>query len=195
MNNLNELKNLLSLSYDAKKQLFDGLALYKFKALFDGLIISDMIDFSSEHGLLLKIVLKTNRRNDAMKNIVFVCSSLESTIKKLDLAQADLIESQKQQDELAIESTCVTVTSNENKEIQLQLSNMPKKIGRPKLASSLTGRERAKRARDKKKASKLVTVNSTLTQDASRLYSEMIKSGYDLSSIIEMAYKSSLSNC
>ncbi len=75
-----------------------------------------------------------------------------------------------------------------SKEIQLQLKDMPKKLGRPKSANALTGAERARKAREKKKSKNLVTVNATLTQHASKLYNEMLNSGYDLSDIVEMAH-------
>jgi hypothetical protein len=184
MNNLNELKNLLSVAYDAKKQLFGGLALYKFKALFDGLVVIDIIDFSTEHGEQFKISLTAKTKNVAMKHIVFACSSLESIIKKLDSDQVE-----KHQDVLAIESTCINVTDNNNtNKAQLQLNNIPKKLGRPKSLNASSGAERAKKSRDKKKFNKLVTVSSTLTFDSSVLYNKMIESGYDLNSMINMAF-------
>jgi hypothetical protein len=189
MNNLNELKNLLSVAYDAKKQLFGGLALYKFKTLFDGLIVTDMIDLSSEHGEQFKISLTAKTKNLAMKHIVFACSSLESTIKKLDSDQSEKYQSEKYQDVLAIESTCINVTGNNNSnKTQLQLNNIPKKLGRPRSLNASSGAERAKKSRDKKKFNKLVTVSSTLTSESSVLYNKMIESGYDLNSMINMAF-------
>ncbi len=68
---------------------------------------------------------------------------------------------------------------------------MPKKLGRPKSASALSGAEREKRekrARDKKRKAKLVTVNSTLSQHGSELYRQMIDSGYNLNDMIANAY-------
>ena len=73
-------------------------------------------------------------------------------------------------------------------EVQLQLSDIPKKLGRPKSSNALSGAERAKRARDKKKRDNLVTVNVSLNLKSSVLYNQMIDSGYDLNTIIEMAH-------
>jgi hypothetical protein len=192
MNSLTDLKRILEVVIHADREFSSGTALYQIKALFDGLVFDDIIDFTSEYGSLLKAALTAKRKDTAMKNFIFSRSCLDSLIKALEVEQVELNKAQKQQDALAIESTCVNVTSNENKETQLQLTNIPKKIGRPKLANSLSGAERAKKARDKKKASKLVTVNSTLNQGSSELYNAMVKSGYDLNSIIQMAHDHSL---
>lgn len=189
MNNLNILKNTLSVAIDAKTQLFSGLPLYQFKALFKGLMLADVVDFNSEHGELLQECLSTKRKDSAMKNIVFVCSSLEALIKKLELEQAQLEESEKELDNLAIDSTCVIVTRNDKPELQLQMNDTPKKIGRPKLANSLSGAERSKRAREKRKANKLVTVNTSLSVDSSILYNEMVANGHDINSILVLAHK------
>jgi len=186
MNNLSILKNNLSVILNAEKELFSGLALYKFKALFDGLVIVDNIDFCSEYGELLLICLRSKRKNEAMKHIVFARSSLESTIKSLELEKIELDKKEEKQDNLAIESTCIVVTDNEKEEVQL--NDIPKKLGRPKSKNALSGAQRAKKARDKKKANKLITVNSTLNADSSVFYTQMIKSGYDLNSIIAMSY-------
>ncbi len=148
------------------------------------------IDFDSQYGQLIKIVLESKRKDPAMKNVIFARGCLEGMIKELELENAKRESEQKDKDALAIDSTCVTVSvsRNENAEVQLQLNDIPKKIGRPKKADAMSGAERAKKARDKKKANKLVTVNATLSQHASELYNQMISSGYDLSSIIEMAH-------
>ncbi|MEY8215121.1 MAG: hypothetical protein RPR97_11665, partial [Colwellia sp.] len=112
-------------------------------------------------------------------------------INALKAEQVELDKAEKKQDDLAIDSTCVTVTRNENKkEIQLQLNDIPKKIGRPKSSNALSGAERAKRARNKKKANKLVTVNSTLSESSSKLYNNLIFKGYDLERIVSMAHDS-----
>lgn len=73
-------------------------------------------------------------------------------------------------------------------EQQLQLDNLPKKQGRPKTGSAMTNAERSRKAREKKRASKIVTINTSLSLKASLLYSQMIDSGYDINLIIEMAY-------
>lgn len=192
MNNLKVLKNILAVVIDADKQLDGGLALYRFKGLFDGLILADVIDFSSKYGELLNVALSTKRKDTAAKNIIYVRSILQSMIKDQEFEQEKLVRAQKEGDDLAIDSTCVIVTGNENKEVQLQLTNMPKKLGRPKSNNALSGAERAKKARDKKKANKLVTVNSTLSERDSILYNQMIENGFNLNSIISMAYSYSL---
>lgn len=192
MNNLNILKNTLGVVNNADKCLLGGMPLYQVKSLFDGLVLADVIDFDSQYGELLQVVLDTKRKDVATKNIIYVRSILETIINDQELEKIELDKAQNKKDILAIDSTCVDVTRNENKEIQLQLTNMPKKIGRPKSANSLTGAERAKKARDKKRASKLVTVNSTLNQESSELYLVMVKSGYDLNSIIQMAHNRAL---
>jgi hypothetical protein len=96
---------------------------------------------------------------------------------------------QKGSDSLAIDSTFVDVSRNVNSsEVQLQLSNVPKKLGRPRSPNALTGAQRAKKSRDKRKANKLVTVNSMLDRESSKLYNLMIEDGIDLNAIIKMAY-------
>jgi hypothetical protein len=172
----------------------NDMPLYKVKALFDGLVLADVIDFGSKYGEFISIVLNTKRKDVATKHIIYVRSILETMIKNQELENAQLVESQKEQDSLAIESTCVIVTSNgKSNEVQLQLTNMPKKIGRPKSENALSGAERSKRARDKKKANKLVTVNSTLSKSDSERYNRMISDGYSLSWIIDKAYAYSVS--
>ncbi len=189
MINLTILKNNLSLMRDAEKQLFSGLALYEFKSLFDGLVMANNIDFSSEYGQLLLIALQTKRKDTAMKNIVFACSSLESFINVEESNKLKFEESQKGSDSLAIDSTCVDVSRNINaNEVQLQFSNVPKKLGRPRSSNALTGAQRAKKSRDKRKANKLVTVNSMLDSESSKLYNLMIEDGLDLKAIIKVAY-------
>lgn len=189
MNNLNILKNTLGVVNNADKYLENGMPLYQVKSLFDGLVLAGTIDFDSQYGELLRVVLDTKRKDTAAKNIIYVRSILQTMIKDLEVVQAQLVEFEKKQDSLAIDSTCVIVTGNENKkEVQLQLNDIPKKIGRPKSETSLSGAERAKRARDKKKANKLVTIQSTLSMHASILYKQMIDGGYDLNSIIEIAH-------
>lgn len=63
-----------------------------------------------------------------------------------------------------------------------------KKLGRPKSSNPLSGAERAKRARDKKKAQNIITINATLSPEASELYRQMTESGYTLSDIITHAH-------
>lgn len=187
MNNLNILKNTLGIVNNADKYLTGGMALYQVKALFDGLVLADVIDFDSQYGELLRVVLDTKRKDVAAKNIIYVRSILQSMIKESEAEQLDKV--QEQQDSLVIESTCVDVTRNNNSsETQLQLNDIPKKLGRPKSVNALSGAERAKKARAKKKANKLVTVNSTLSLNASHLYEQMIKEGFDLNAMIEMAH-------
>jgi hypothetical protein len=183
MNNLNELKNILAVVIDADKQLTSGLALYKFKLLFDGLVISDLIDFTTEYGQLLKIALTAKRKDVALINVIRVRSSLECTIQNLQQTILDSKVQEQYQDDLAIESTCELVVVPRN-------DSMPKKLGRPKTGKALSNAERCKRARDKKKTNQLVTVNASLSIYSSQLYNAMINDGYDLNSIIEMAHSS-----
>ncbi|PKG85990.1 hypothetical protein CXF85_04255 [Colwellia sp. 75C3] len=56
----------------------------------------------------------------------------------------------------------------------------------------MTNAERSKKARDKKAANKLVTINTTLNKRDSELYNLMIASGFDLNKIVDMAYTYSL---
>jgi hypothetical protein len=195
LNNLNELKNILAVVTEAEKNLNSGLALYKFKSLFDGVILSDLIDFGTEYGQLLTTSLTSKRKKIAHVNIIRVRSSLECTIKSLQKSILDSKAKEQSQDELAIESTCevVIVPRNDKDDLskeQLQLDNMPKKLGRPNTGKALSNAERSKRARDKKKTNKLVTVNASLSIYSSQLYNAMINDGYDLNSIIEMAHSS-----
>lgn len=193
MNNLNILKNTLGVINNADKMLLGGMPLYQVKALFDGLVLADVIDFDTQYGELLRVVLDSKRKDTAMIYIIRARGCLESLIHKQQQSILDSKVKEQKQDDLAIESTCITVTSNgKSNEVQLQLTNMSKKIGRPKSENALSGAERSKRARDKKKANKLVTVNSTLSEHASKLYNEMIESGYDLTEIIILAHNQSL---
>jgi hypothetical protein len=199
MNSLNTLIKILEVVTHADREMSIDTPLHQVKALFDSLQLDNVIDFDSQYGQIIRVVLHAKRKNIAMKNLIFARSILQTMIKEVELENLKQDEIQKKQDSLAIESTCVTVTDNEKdtcsnaiafdfKEVQLQLNDIPKKIGRPKSSNSLSGAERAKRARDKKKANKLTTVNTTLTMHASMLYKQMIDSGYDLNSIIEMAH-------
>jgi hypothetical protein len=191
MNNLNELKNILAVVIDADKQLTSGLALYKFKSLFDGLVISDLIDFTTEYGQLLKIALTAKRKDVAQINVIRARSSLECIIQNLQQAILDSKAQEQYQDDLAIESTCeLVIVPRNDKGSQPQLSNMPKKLGRPSTGKALTNAERSKRSRDKKKTNQLVTINASLSIYSSQLYNAMINDGYDLNSIIEMAHSS-----
>ena len=195
MNNIKTLTEILTIVSYADKELAQGMALYKVKSLFDDLTLNGLVESDSVYGELIQIVLDTKRKDEAAVNIIRARSSLQVIIKSLELEQVELDKAEKQQDDLAIDSTCVTVTRNENKnknknerEIQLQLNNMPKKIGRPKSANALSGAERAKKARDKKKANKLVTVNSTLSEYTSKLYNDLLVNGYDLETIVSTAH-------
>jgi hypothetical protein len=189
MNNLNTLKKILEVVTHADREFSVSTPLYQIKSLFDALQLDGDIDFDSVHGELIQSFLSAKRVDAAMANILRSRSVLESAIKVLEQEQVELDESQKEQDSLSIESTCevVNVTSNK-KENQLKLNDIPKKLGRPKSENALSGAQRAKRARDKKKANKLVTINTSLSMHASNLYNQMIESGYDLNSIIEMAH-------
>ena len=187
MKDLNILKNILAVVLDADKQLENGLALYRFKGLFDDLMLAGVIDFSSQYGELLNVAISTKRRDTAAKNIIYVRSILQSTIKEQELKQEELAKIQKEADDLAIDGSCVVV----NDEL-LQLTTPVKKLGRPKSNNALSGADRAKKAREKRKANKLVTVNSTLSDRNSILYNRMIANGFDLNSIINMAYSYSL---
>jgi hypothetical protein len=190
MKSLKILKRTLEVVIHADRESSQYTALYKIKGLFDSLVLDGAIDFNSEHGQLIRVALDTKRKTIMSKNLIGARYSLVSLIEEMELEQSEIEIIEKERDKLAIDSTCntVSVTCNSNKEVQLQLSNMPKKIGRPKSANSLTGAERAKRARDKKKANKLVNVNASLDLVASGLYKQMINSGYDLSSMVKMAY-------
>jgi len=188
MKSLKDLQQLLTIVIHADKELEQGMALYQVKSLFDNLQLNGFIDFDSQHGELIQVVLDTKRKDVAAKNIIYVRSILQTIIKEKELEQAQLVEAEREQDSFAIESTCITVTRNDKEKIQLQLNDIPKTLGRPKLANALTGAQRAKKARDKKKANDLVTVNSTLSKHASELYCQMIDSGYDLNDIIANAY-------
>jgi hypothetical protein len=188
MNNLHVLKNTLSVVIDADKELESGMPLYQVKALFDGLVLADVIDFDLPYGELLQNVLDSKRKDIAAVNIIRARSSLEGTIEALEIKIKAFEDAEQEMDLLSIESTCITVTSNEKQnEVQLQLNDIPRKRGRPKSVNALSGAQRAKKARDKKKANKLVTVMSTLSGSASLLYNEMILEGHDLNSIIELA--------
>ncbi|PKH86243.1 hypothetical protein [Colwellia sp. Bg11-28] len=189
MNNIKELQEILNIVHLADKSLLNGMPLYQIKSLFDDLNLNGFIDFDTVHGELIQLVLDAKRKDVASVNIIRARSTLENTIKSLEVEQVEFTEAQKKDDDLSIESTCDTIIVSRNtKEIQLQLNDIPKKIGRPKLANALTGAQRAKKARDKKKASKLVTVNTTLTPQASALYNQMLASGHDLNQIITHAY-------
>lgn len=75
----------------------------------------------------------------------------------------------------------------DSKEIQLQLDNMPKKRGRPTTGTALTGAQRAKRARDKKRRTALVTINKSLGDEQSARYNKMLELGLDLDAIVDLA--------
>lgn len=203
MNNLNTLKKTLEVVMHADREASIDSPLHQVKALFDGLQLDDAIDFDSQYGQLIRVVLDAKRKDVAMKNLIFARGVLQTMIKELELENIEQEKTQKAQDALAIDSTCIIVTGNDKivtvtdniksnfNELQLQLDNMPKKIGRPKSENALTGAERAKRARDKKKNNDLVTINSTLSKHESELYNIMISKGYDLNHIIMMAYGAS----
>jgi hypothetical protein len=189
MNNIKELQEILNIIHLADKALLNSAPLYQIKSLFDDLNLNGFIDFDTVHGELIQLVLDAKRKDIASVNIIRARSTLENTIKSLEAEKVEFTEAQKKDDDLSIESTCDTIVVSRNtKEIQLQLNDIPKKIGRPKSANALTGAQRAKKARDKKKASKLVTVNTTLTQQASERYNQMLASGYDLNQMITHAY-------
>jgi hypothetical protein len=193
MNNIKILQEILNIVYLADKELLGGAPLYQIKSLFDDLNLNGFIDFDTVHGELIQLVLDAKRKDVASVNIIRARSVLQDTIKEIELKEVDFVASQKDIDDLAIESTCEVITVPCNtKEVQLQLNDIPKKIGRPKLANALTGAQRAKKARDKKAANKLVTVNTTLSKLESELYNELISGGFDLNSIVDMAYKHSL---
>lgn len=189
MTDLNILKNTLAVVIDADKQLLGGMPLYQVKGLFDGLVLAEVIDFDTQYGELLKIVFDTKRKDTAMQNLIYVRSIIQTLIKEGEEQQELLVESEKEQDDLAIESTCETiVVSRNDKEVQLQLGNIPKKLGRPATGKALTNAERSKRAREKKKANKLVTINQTLTKHGSVLYNDLINNGHDINSILSIAH-------
>ena len=193
MNNIKELQEILNIVHLADKSLLNGMPLYQIKSLFDDLNLNGFIDFDTVHGELIQLVLDTKRKDVASVNIIRARSVLQDTIKEIELEVFDFNTGQKEKDDLAIESTCDIVSVSRNdKEVQLQLNNMPKKLGRPKISNPLTGAERAKKARDKKAANKLVTINTTLSKLESELYNELISGGFDLNSIVDMAYKHSL---
>jgi hypothetical protein len=193
MNNIKILQEILNIVYLADKELLGGAPLYQIKSLFDDLNLNGFIDFDTVHGELIQLVLDAKRKDVASVNIIRARSVLQDTIKEIELEVFDFNTGQKEKDDLAIESTCDIVSVSRNdKEIQLQLDNVPKKLGRPATGKALTSAERSKRARDKKAANKLVTVNTTLSKLESELYNELISGGFDLNSIVDMAYKHSL---
>lgn len=193
MNNIKTLQEILNIVYLADKELLGGAPLYQIKSLFDDLNLNGFIDFDTVHGELIQLVLDAKRKDVASVNIIRARSVLQDTIKEIELEVFDFNTGQKEKDDLAIESTCDIVSVSRNdKEIQLQLDNIPKKLGRPATGKALTSAERSKRARDKKAANKLVTINTTLSKLESELYNELISGGFDLNSIVDMAYKHSL---
>ena len=185
MNNIKTLQEILNIVYLADKELTQGATLHSIKSLFDNLNLNGFIDFDTAHGELITLVLNAKTKSVAAVNIIRARSVLELLVKTLKSEQVVILEQESKRDDLAIDSTCITVTSNE---IQLQLNDMPKKLGRPKLVNALSGAARAKRARDKKKEDKRVTINFTLSRDATRLYKLMEKSGYDLNDIVANAF-------
>lgn len=192
MNNIKTLQEILNIVNLADKELLGDAPLYQIKSLFDDLNLNGFIDFDTVHGELIQLVLDAKRKDVAAVNIIRARSVLETSIKEVELESIDFVSSQKELDDLAIESTCEEVNvSRNNKETQLQLDNMPKKLGRPKTGKAFSNAERCKRARDKKKANQLVTVNTTLNLHVSALYSSLLANGYDLSSIIELAHNAS----
>lgn len=195
MNQIKTLQEILNIVYLADKEITQGTALYVVQGLFDDLNVNGFIDFTTQYGGLITLILEAKRKDVAAVNIIRVRSVLEREVEKL---KGEMLEVSKD-DINAIDSTCeVVVPRNEKdcpiqnpcfgKEVQMQLNDMPKLKGIPKSANSLSGAERAKRAREKKKANNLVTINSTLTMSASMLYRQMLDSGYDLNAIIEMAH-------
>ena len=189
MNNIKVLQEILNIVHLADKALLNGAPLYQIKSLFDDLNLNGFIDFDTVHGELIQLVLDAKRKDVASVNIIRARSTIENTIKSLEVEKVEFTEAQKKDDDLSIESTCDTIIVSRNtKEIQLQLNDVPKKLGRPSSGNAMSSAERSKKARDKKKASKLVTVNTTLTQQASALYNQMLASGYDLNQIITLAY-------
>jgi hypothetical protein len=192
MNNIKTLQEVLNIVYLADKELIQGTPLYKIKSLFDDLNLNGFIDFDTVHGELIKLFLDAKRKDVASVNIIRARSVLESSIKEIELEEIDFCASQKEFDDLAIESTCDTIiVSRNDKEIQLQLDNMPKKLGRPSTGKALTSAERSKKSRDKKKNNNLVTINTTLSKHESELYNIMVSKGYDLNHIITLAYGTS----
>lgn len=186
MNDLNTLKKILEVVIHADREFSISTALYKIKGLFDALMLEGVVTSDTEYGDLILTALEAKRVSKAMQHIIFARASLESAIEalqaKLDSEQA----AQKELDKTAIESTCVDVTRHE-KETQLQLENIPKKLGRPSTGKALTSAERSKRARDKKKANKLVTINQTLNAHSSALYKHLLSNGHDMNSILVIA--------
>jgi len=73
-------------------------------------------------------------------------------------------------------------------EIQLQLDNMPKKRGRPSSGNAMSGAERAKKARLKKKETGIVHVSKSLESLEGGRYRMMLEAGLDLNSIVALAY-------
>jgi hypothetical protein len=192
MNNIKVLQEILNIVHLADKQITQGTPLYKIKSLFDDLNLNGFIDFDTVHGELIQLVLDAKRKDVAAVNIIRARSVLESSIKEIELEQMDFVSSQKDIDDLAIESTCEVVSVPRNdKETQLQLSNMPKKLGRPKSKSAMSSAQRCKKARDKKKSNNLVTINTTLSKHESELYNIMVSKGYDLNHIVTLAYGAS----
>tara|TARA_B100000809_G_C15032040_1_gene492328 strand:+ start:285 stop:881 length:597 start_codon:yes stop_codon:yes gene_type:complete len=193
MNNIKILQEVLNIVYLADKELMQGTPLYQVKSLFDDLNLNGFIDFDTIYGELIQLVLDAKRKDVASINVIRARSILEDTIKSLKSEQVIIDEVQKKEDDLAIEGTCVTVIVSRNtKEIQLQLNDIPKKLGRPSSGNAMTNAERSKKARDKKAANKLVTINTTLNKRDSELYNLMIASGFDLNKIVDMAYTYSL---
>lgn len=192
MNNIKTLQEILNIVHLADKELLSGTPLYKVKALFDDLNLNGFIDFDTVHGELIQLVLDAKRKDVVAVNIIRARSVLQSSIEEIELEVFDFHTGQQETDDLAIESTCEVVSVSRNiKETQLQLENMPKKLGRPSTGNALTNAERSKRARDKKKANHLVTLNTTLNLHVSALYTSLLANGYDLSSIIELAHNAS----
>lgn len=192
MNNIKLLQEILNIVHLADKEITQGTPLYKVKALFDDLNLNGFIEFSTDYGELIQLILDAKRKDVAAVNIIRARSVLQDTIKRLEAQQIKLDEEQQEKDDLAIESTCEVISvPRNNKEVQFQLNDMPKKLGRPSTGKALTNAERSKRARDKKKSNHLVTVNTTFNLHVSALYTSLLANGYDLSSIIELAHNAS----
>jgi hypothetical protein len=187
MNKIKNLQEILNIAYLFDRRSINELPLYKAKFLFDDLVVNDFIDFDSDYGKQIRIVLDSKRKDDAMIAGIRAIACLENTIKTLELEKTELDKVEKQQDDLSIDSTCITV-SRDVKEIQLQLNDIPKKIGRPKTNNALTGAQRSKKSRDKKKAKNLVFINTALSQLESAHYNELLAKGFDLNDIISLAY-------
>jgi hypothetical protein len=187
---MNTLERILDILIHADREISSATPMYKIKALFDDIIFDNYLEYDSEHGQLIKLALDSKRRDDLSKNIIRARHSLTSSLERYYIKNQELEEIQKSQDLLSIDSICTTVSVTSefnNNEIQLKLNDTPTPLGRPRLINALSGAQRAKKARDKKKSNNVVTVNCSLNQEASAIYTQMIEDGHDLNSIVFMA--------